>query len=108
MILNSAVVETSVIDRKREAVSVFDSNVNKIFLGTDSAASSRVGQMLSLRVEGSIQCPFKFLLVFVHHSTALAATLTVIYNSSILELNYFENASGRNFKSAFWPGEELL
>ena len=54
MILNSAVVETSVIDWKREAVSVFDSNVNKIFLGTDGAASSRVGQILSLQVERSI------------------------------------------------------
>ena len=31
---------------------VFDSN--KIFLGTDSAASSRVGQILLFRVEGSI------------------------------------------------------
>ena len=33
---------------------MFDSNVNKIFLGTDGAASSRVGQILLLRVEGSI------------------------------------------------------
>ena len=33
---------------------MFYSNVNKIFLGTDGAASSRVGQMLPLRVEGSI------------------------------------------------------
>ena len=48
-------METSVIDWKKEAVSVFDSNVNKIFLGTDgAAASSRVGQILALRVEGSI------------------------------------------------------
>ena len=35
-------------------MSVFYSNVNKIFLGTDGAASSRVGQILPLRVEGSI------------------------------------------------------
>ena len=35
-------------------MSVFDSNGNKIFLGTDGAASSWVGQMLPLRVEGSI------------------------------------------------------
>ena len=33
---------------------MFYSNVNKIFLGTDGAASSRVGQNLPLRVEGSI------------------------------------------------------
>ena len=33
---------------------MFDSNINKIFLGTDGAASSRVGQILSLQVEGSI------------------------------------------------------
>ena len=33
---------------------MFYSNVNKIFLGTDGAASSRVGQMLPLRVEGSV------------------------------------------------------
>ena len=33
---------------------MFDSNVNKIFLGTDGAASSRVGQILPLREEGSI------------------------------------------------------
>ena len=33
---------------------MFVSNVNKIFLGTDGAASSRVGQILPLRVEGSI------------------------------------------------------
>ena len=33
---------------------MFYSNVNKIFLGTDGAASSRVGQILPLRVEGSI------------------------------------------------------
>ena len=33
---------------------MFDSNVNKICLGTDSAASLRVGQILPLRVEGSI------------------------------------------------------
>ena len=33
---------------------MFDSNVNKIFLGTDGAASSRVSQILPLRVEGSI------------------------------------------------------
>ena len=55
VILDSAVVETSVIDWKREAcVRVFYSNVNKIFLGTDGAASSRVGQILPLRVDGSI------------------------------------------------------
>ena len=42
---------------------MFDSNVNKIFLGTDGAASSRVGQILPLRVEGSIQCPFNGTLV---------------------------------------------
>ena len=35
-------------------MSVFYSNVNKIFLGTDGAASSRVGQILPLQVEGSI------------------------------------------------------
>ena len=33
---------------------MFYSNVNKLFLGTDGAASSRVGQILPLRVEGSI------------------------------------------------------
>ena len=33
---------------------MFYSNVNKICLGTDGAASSRVGQILPLRVEGSI------------------------------------------------------
>ena len=33
---------------------MFYSNVNKIFLGTDGAASTRVGQILLLRVEGSI------------------------------------------------------
>ena len=33
---------------------MFYSNVNKIFLGTDGAASSRVSQILPLRVEGSI------------------------------------------------------
>ena len=33
---------------------MFDSNVNKIFLGTDGAGSSWVGQILTLRVEGSI------------------------------------------------------
>ena len=33
---------------------MFDSNVNKIILGTDGAASPRVGQILLLRVEGSI------------------------------------------------------
>ena len=33
---------------------MFYSNVNKIFLGTDGAASSRVGQILPLQVEGSI------------------------------------------------------
>ena len=33
---------------------MFDSNVNNIFLGTDGAASSRVGQILPLCVEGSI------------------------------------------------------
>ena len=33
---------------------MFDSNVNKIFLGTDGAASSTVGQILPLRVEVSI------------------------------------------------------
>ena len=33
---------------------MFDSNVNKISLGTDGAASSWVGQMLPLQVEGSI------------------------------------------------------
>ena len=54
VILDSAVVETSVIDWKREAVSAFDSNVNNIFLGTDGAASSPVGQILPLRVEGAI------------------------------------------------------
>ena len=47
-------METSVIDWKERRVSVFYSNVNKIFLGTDGAASLRVGQMLPLRVEGSI------------------------------------------------------
>ena len=35
-------------------MSVFDSNVNKICLGTDGAASSRVGHILPLQVEGSI------------------------------------------------------
>ena len=39
---------------KRGPVSVFYSNINKIFLGTDGAASSRVGQILPLQVEGSI------------------------------------------------------
>ena len=33
---------------------MFYSNVNKICLGTDGPASSRVGQILPLRVEGSI------------------------------------------------------
>ena len=33
---------------------MFDSNVNKIFLGTDGAASSQVDQILPLKVEGSI------------------------------------------------------
>ena len=47
-------METSVIDWKERRVSVFYSNVNKIFLGTDGAASLRVGQILPLRVEGSI------------------------------------------------------
>ena len=42
------------ICNRLEKRGVFDSNVNKIFLGTDGAASSRVGKMLPLRVEGSI------------------------------------------------------
>ena len=33
---------------------MFYSNVNKIFLDNDGAASSRVGQILPLQVEGSI------------------------------------------------------
>ena len=33
---------------------MFYSNVNKIFLGTEGAASLRVGRILPLRVEGSI------------------------------------------------------
>ena len=33
---------------------MFDSKVNKIYLGTDGAASSRVGQILPLREERSI------------------------------------------------------
>ena len=54
MILDSAVVETSVIDWKREVRVRVSFKVNKIFLGTDSAASSRVDQNLPFRVEGSI------------------------------------------------------
>ena len=42
------------ICNRLEKRGVFDSNVNKIFLGTDDAASSWVGQILPLRVEGSI------------------------------------------------------
>ena len=68
VILHSAVVETSVIDWKREAVSVFDSNVNKIFLGTDGAASLWVGQMLPLRVEGSIPYSAPLTLSTLHES----------------------------------------
>ena len=33
---------------------MFDSNVNKIFLGTDGAAPSQVDHILPLQVEGSI------------------------------------------------------
>ena len=44
---------------------MFYSNVNKIFLGTDGAASSRVGQILSLRVEGSI--PYSAPLINFYH-----------------------------------------
>ena len=54
VILDSAVVETSVIDWKREAHVRVLFKYNKIFLGTDGAASSRVGQILLFRVEGSI------------------------------------------------------
>ena len=46
MILNSAVVETSVIDWKREARVRVLFKFHKIFLGTDGATSSRVGQIL--------------------------------------------------------------
>ena len=41
---------------------MFDSNGDKIFLDTDGAASSRVGQILPLRVEGSI--PYSAPLMF--------------------------------------------
>ena len=54
VILDSGVVDTSVIDWKREARVHVGFKFNKIFLGTDGAASSRLGQMLPLRVEGSI------------------------------------------------------
>ena len=47
-------METSVIDWKREAHVRVGFKFNKIFLGTDGAASSRVGQILLFRVEGSI------------------------------------------------------
>ena len=47
-------METSVIDWKREVRVRVLFKVNKIFLGTDGAASWRVGQILPLRVEGSI------------------------------------------------------
>ena len=54
VILDSAVVETSVIDWKIVARVRVLLKFNKIFLGTDSAASSQVGQILLFRVEGSI------------------------------------------------------
>ena len=90
MILNSAVVETSVLDWKREAVSVFDSNVNKIFLRTDGAASSRVGQILSLRVEGSIpySAPLKIRIGI--------KLLTLLYASL---LKYITDQSGYRYAS---------
>ena len=53
VILDSAVVETYVIYWKREARVRVWFKFNKIFLGTNGAASSRVGQILPLRVEGS-------------------------------------------------------
>ena len=55
VILDSAVVETSVIDWKREAHVRVRFKRQQDILVTDSAASSRVGQILLLRVEGSIQ-----------------------------------------------------
>ena len=63
MIQDNAVVETSVTDWKRVARVRVRFKFNKRFFGTDSAASSRVGQMLLFRVEGSI--PYSASLTFL-------------------------------------------
>ena len=68
---------------------MFDSNVNMIFLGTDGAASSQVGQILPLRVEGSV--PYSAPLINHDHVQYLLKIVNTIMSHKVLR--YFGNGS---------------
>ena len=70
---------------------MFYSNVNNIFLGTDGAASSRVGQILPLQVEGSIpySAPLTISSSYLTLNVALVlshVTLTLSHLTLVLSL----------------------
>ena len=61
---------------------MFYSNVNKIFLGTDGAASSRVSKMLPLRVDGSI--PYSAPLMTINYDSSYETQIFLNYEAYTL------------------------